>query len=47
MKRVKDTTPHTCMICGEKVKLLRNGKDERGNVTYARSYITGHVNKPF
>lgn len=36
----------TCKCgCGEKVKLLRNGKDERGNVTYARSYITGHDTK--
>lgn len=36
----------TCKCgCGEQVKLLRSGKDDRGNSTYARSYISGHDTK--
>jgi hypothetical protein len=36
----------TCKCgCGEKVKLLRSGKDDKGNLTYARSYINGHDTK--
>lgn len=36
----------TCKCgCGQKVKLLQSGKDDRGNLTYARSYISGHDTK--
>jgi hypothetical protein len=28
--------------CGEKVELLRSGKNDKGELTYARSHISGH-----
>jgi G:T-mismatch repair DNA endonuclease (very short patch repair protein) len=28
--------------CGEKVKLLRSGKNDKGELTYARTHLTGH-----
>lgn len=31
--------------CGTKVKLLRHGKDEKGNTAYARRFISGHDTK--
>ena len=38
----------TCSCgCGEKVKLLRNGKNDKGEVAYARQMLSGHnANRP-
>lgn len=38
----KGTYPTCKCGCGEKVKLIRNGKDEKGTTSYARDYIAGH-----
>lgn len=37
----------TCSCgCGEKVKLIRHGKNESGKVAYARTMLQGHNNNP-